>query len=89
MKTENLQAGLRVRVIRWLEPELVDSHLGKEDLHESNQSPEREAEIRNYPFYLMEFGQMSCVDAFVAENSVNGKVPGRPRVGCQFVKHVC
>ena len=71
VKPKNLQARLSIRIISRLEPKPVDSHLGKEHLHESNQPPKGQAEIRNHPFHLLKFGQMSRVDGFVAENSVD------------------
>ena len=87
MKPKYLHARFGIWVIGRLEAELVDSHFGEENFHESNQPAQCEAKIRNHTFHLVEFRQMRGIDGLIAENPVDGEVARRPRVGSQFVQH--
>lgn len=81
MEAENLHARLRVGIVRGLEAQLVDAHLGEEDLHEADEPAEGEAEVGDDALDLVELGQMGGVDGLVAEDAVDGEVARRPRVG--------
>ena len=88
MPSEDLQAWLRIGVVRGFEAQPVDAHLPEKDLHEANQTAKREAKVGNHAFHLVELGEMRVVDGFVAEDAVDGEIACGPRLGGKFVKHV-
>ena len=88
MVPEDLHTGFSVGVVGRLEAQLVDTHLGEEDFHESDQSAQRESEVCNHTLDLVEFSQVGCVNGLVAEDTIDGEEACRARVGGEFVQHV-
>ena len=87
VEPKDLQARLRVRIVRRLETQLVDAHLRVKDLHEANQPAQRQAPVRNDAFDLVKLGQMRRVDRLVAEDAVDGEVARSLGVGGELVEH--
>lgn len=82
-----LDAHLRVRIVCWLEPDLLDTHLLEEHPHEAfkrretssfeviqshtNQVSKSETTVGDDTLDLVEFGQMRGVHCLVPENTVD------------------
>lgn len=66
----------------------MDPHFREEDLHETDQIAQREIEIRDDAFDLVELCEMCCVDRLVAEDTVDREVASGTGVGGEFVEHV-
>lgn len=88
MEPENLQTRLGVWIVCRLETQLVDTHLCKENLHEPYQTAEREAKVRDDPFYLMELRQMCCINSLVSKDPVDREVTGWSWIYGELMKHV-
>jgi hypothetical protein len=74
--SENLHRRLGVRVVGGFEAQARDTHTAEEVFEEALQTAERETEICNDTFDLVELGEMGGVDGFVAEDAVDGEVAG-------------
>ncbi len=85
---KDLQAGFRVRIVGGLETQAVDPHFGEEDFHEADESSQGQAVVGYDTFDLVEFGEMGSIDAFVAEDAIDGEVACWMWVRGEFVKHV-
>ena len=88
MIPKDFHTGLGVRVVGRFETESMDAHFRKEDFHEADEAAEREAVIRDHALDLVEFCKVCSVDAFVAEDAVDGEVAGWAGVGGKLVEHV-
>ena len=88
MEAKDLHARFRVGVVCRLETQAVDAHFGEEDFHEADESPQGQAVVGYDAFDLVEFCKMCSVDAFVAEDAVDGIVPRWTRVCGEFVEHI-
>ena len=88
MVAENLHTRLGVRVVSRLETQLVDAHLGEEDLHEANQTTESQTEVGDDTLDLVELSQVGSVDCLITEDTVDTEVASWPGVGGQLVQHV-
>lgn len=87
MVPEYLHTWLRVRIIRRLEPQLVYTHLPKERAHEPDQVSQRQVVVRNHTLDLVELSQVSRVDGFIPEYTVDREVARGARVLGELVQH--
>ena len=71
MERKDLETRLGVWVVSRLEAKVLDAHLGKEHLHESNQITQGDTVVGNHTFDLMKLGQVRCIDCLVSEHAVN------------------
>lgn len=62
MEAKNLQTRFRIRIIRRLEPQFMDSHFCKKDFHETYQPSKGEAVVRNDALDLVELCEVGSVD---------------------------
>ena len=88
MEAEDLQTRFRVRVVGGFEAQALDAHFGEEDLHEADEAAEREAVVGDDAFDLVELGEVGGVDAFVAEDAVDGEVARGFGGRGELVEHV-
>ena len=88
MEAKDLHARFRVGVVGRLETQAVDAHFGEEDFHEADEPSQGQAVVCYDTFDLVEFSQMCSVDAFVAEDAVDGEVARWTRVCGEFVEHI-
>jgi hypothetical protein len=88
MEPEDLQTWLCVRVIGWLEAQVVDAHLLEEDFHKANQAAKRESIIGDHALNLVEFSKMSLIDSLISKDPINGEVASWTRIKGELVKHV-
>ena len=69
--TENLHRRFSVRIVSWLEPNVLNTDLFVELSQNTNQVVEAQISVNDESFYLMEFSQVSIVQRFVSEHSVD------------------
>ena len=74
MESEDLQTGLRVRVVGGLVAELLDADFGEEGFHEAKQVVQTNATIDDDTLNLMELSQMGRIQSLVTEDTVDGEV---------------
>jgi hypothetical protein len=88
MEAEDLQTRLCIRVIGWLEAQVVDAHLLEEDFHKANQAAKRESVICDDAFNLVEFSKMSLIDSLISKDAVDGEVASWTGIKRELVEHV-
>ena len=69
--TENLHRWLCVRIVSWLETNVLNSDLLVKFIQNTNQMVQAQVPVNDESFNLMEFSQMSVVQSLVSEHSVN------------------
>ncbi len=69
--TENLHRWLCVRIVSWLETNVLNSDLLVKFIQNTNQVVQAQVSVNDESFDLMEFSQMSVVQSLVSEHSVN------------------
>ena len=74
METENFKAWLCVRIISGLILNLVDTNLSIEFLHDAQEVAQTNISISNEAFNLMEFSQVSSIESFITEDSIDGEI---------------
>ena len=71
MESKDFERGLGVRVIGRLKLEILNSDPVKEGLHDAQEMFQADVLVNNHAFDLVELGQVSCVEGFVAEHAID------------------
>jgi hypothetical protein len=74
---EDLHRWLRVWVVCWLEAQFLETESLEESVQCADEITEREATVTDKSLDLVELCEVSAVDGFIPEDTVNGKHLGR------------
>ena len=86
MVAEDLHGRLGVRVVGGLEAQVGNAHVAEEVLKETLEATKSEAKVGNDTFNLVELGQVSSIDSFVTEDTIDGEVARRTGIFCKAVE---
>lgn len=69
--TKDFQRWFGVRIVGWLEPNLLNADFFIEFSQDTNQMIKSKISVNNEPFDLMELSQVSIIKSLISENSID------------------